>query len=152
MKTRQDMLNEAKAAIKEVTIQEVKNDLEKGFKPVLLDVRGCDEYQAGHLADSVHIPRGLLELEVEKKLPDKSRPVIVYCAGGVRSALAAQTLKEMGYNDVSSMLGGYDDWAETQYPVEQQAESREQLQALEKEVSLLEKQIEAKKRRLQSLK
>ncbi len=152
MKTRQDMLNEAKAVIKEVTIQEVKNDLEKGLKPVLLDVRGCDEYHAGHLADSVHIPRGLLELEVEEKLPDKSRPVIIYCAGGIRSALAAQTLKEMGYDDVSSMLGGYDDWAEAQYPVEQQAESREQLQALEKEVSLLEKQIEEKKRRLQSLK
>jgi adenylyltransferase/sulfurtransferase len=152
MKTRQDMIDSAKAAIREVTIQDVKETLEKGQKPLLLDVRGREEYEAGHLIDAVHVPRGLLELEVEQALPDKSRPVVIYCAGGIRSALAAQTLKEMGYRDVASMLGGYDEWAGAQYPVERQPEGKEQAQALEREIALLERQVEEKRKRLTSLK
>lgn len=152
MKTRQDMIDSAKAVIQEVTIQDVKEVLDRGQKPVLLDVRGREEYEAGHLIGAVHVPRGLLELDAERAVPDKSRPVVVYCAGGVRSALAAQTLKEMGYRDVASMLGGYDDWAGAQYPVERQPEGKEQAQALEQEIALLERQIEEKRRRLTSLK
>jgi rhodanese-related sulfurtransferase len=110
------------------------------------------EYEAGRLIGAVHVPRGLLELGAEKALPDKSRPVVVYCAGGVRSALAAQTLQEMGYRDVSSMLGGYDEWAGAQYPVERQPEGREQAQALEQEIDLLERQVEERRKRLATLK
>ncbi len=152
MKTRQDMLDAAKAMIKEVTIQEVKQTLDGGGKPVLLDVRAREEYEPGHLRDAVHIPRGVLELEVEKRIPDKARPVVVYCAGGVRSALAAQTLLEMGYRDVASMLGGYDEWAGAQYPVEKQPEGGEQALALEQDIVLLERQIEEKRIRLAALK
>lgn len=152
MKTRQDMIDGAKAVIREVTIQEVKESLDRGQRPVLLDVRGREEYEAGRLIGAVHVPRGLLEVEVEKTLPDKSRPVVVYCAGGVRSALAAQTLQEMGYRDVSSMLGGYDEWAGAQYPVEREPEGREQAQALEQEIDLLERQVEEMRKRLAALK
>lgn len=152
MKTRQDMLDAAKAVIKEVTIQEVKHALDGGLKPVLLDVRAREEYEPGHLQDAVHVPRGVLEMEVEKRVPDKSRPVVVYCAGGVRSALAAQTLLEMGYRDVASMLGGYDEWASAQYPVEKQPEGGEQALALEQDIALLERQVEEKRKRLASLK
>ena len=152
MKTRQDMIEAAKAVIQEVTIQDVKAILDRGQNPVLLDVRAREEYEAGHLAGAVHIPRGLLELDVERALPDKSRPVVVYCAGGVRSALAAQTLREMGYGDVSSMLGGYDEWAGAQYPVEKQPEGGEQAQALEQEIALLERQVEERRKRLDTLK
>lgn len=152
MKTRQDMLDAAKSVIKEVTIQDVKDMLDGGQKPVLLDVRAREEYEPGHLQDAVHVPRGVLELEVETHIPDKSRPVVVYCAGGVRSALAAQTLIEMGYRDVASMLGGYDEWAGAQYPVEKQPEGGEQAQALTQDIALLERQIEEKRKRLASLK
>lgn len=151
MKTRQSMIDAAKSAIKEVTIQEVKEILDSGQKPILLDVRAREEYEPGHLKGAVHIPRGLLELGVEKGLPDKSRPVIVYCAGGVRSALAAQTLREMGYRDVASMLGGYDEWAGAQYPVEKKPEGGEHIQALQQEITLLERQLEEKRQRLASL-
>jgi len=146
------MIDSAKAVIREVTIQDVKEALDRGQRPVLLDVRGREEYEAGRLIGAVHVPRGLLELEVEKALPDKSRSVVVYCAGGVRSALAAQTLREMGYREVSSMLGGYDEWAGAQYPVERQPEGSEQAQALEQEIDLLERQVEERRKRLAALK
>ena len=152
MKTRQDMLDAAKSVIKEVTIQDVKHMLDGGRKPVLLDVRAREEYEPGHLQDAVHVPRGVLELKVEARIPDKSRPVVVYCAGGVRSALAAQTLIEMGYRDVASMLGGYDEWAGAQYPVEKQQEGGEQAQALAQDIAMLERQVEEKRKRLASLK
>lgn len=152
MKTRQDMIEAAKAVIKEVTIQDVKEVLDGGQRPVLLDVRAREEYEPGHLKDAVHIPRGLLELAAAAHLPDRDRLIIVYCAGGVRSALAAQTLVEMGYRDVASMLGGYDEWAGAQYPVEKQPEGGEQTRALEQDIALLERQVAEKRKRLASLK
>src|SRR5580658_8926810 len=107
MATPRDLLNEAKAAIREID----PPDAEKLVgQVVFLDVREPDEYEQGAVPNAVHLPRGHLEFQVEGKLPDKSGPVVVYCAGGVRSAFAAKTLGELGYTDVQSLIGGFNKW------------------------------------------
>ena len=77
---------------------------------VLIDVREPDEYEAGTLAGALHIPRGVLESTIESRLPDRDRPVVLFCAGGSRSVLAAASLEAMGYSDVASMAGGFNRW------------------------------------------
>ena len=118
MKSREDLLREARQTVKEMSVQEVHDHIEKGEEPVLLvlDVRGLDEWERGHLDGAIHLPRGHLEEQVESKIPDKSREIVVYCAGGIRSLLAADSLKELGYDRVISMDGGYDDWEEAGLP------------------------------------
>ncbi|MCY3632619.1 MAG: molybdopterin-synthase adenylyltransferase MoeB [bacterium] len=108
MSTFRDLLREAKAKIRETDPGGAEVMLAQGA--VLLDVREPDEFEQGAVPDSVHIPRGNLEPNVENRLPDKDIPVVVMCAGGVRSAFAAQTLQEMGYSDVVSMDGGFNRW------------------------------------------
>ncbi len=102
-----ELLGEVKAQIREATPAEVD---ERGDDAVILDVREPDEYAAGALDGALHLPRGMLELQVEGRIPDKERPIVVYCAGGTRSALAAKTLGELGYRDVVSMSGGFNRW------------------------------------------
>ena len=114
-KTYKQLMEEARQVIPEVTIDEVKNRLERGEKWALLDVREREEYREGHLDGSVSLPRGFLEMRVEEAVPDKSAPIIAYCAGGVRSLIAARTLKEMGYENVASMSGGYTAWKNAGY-------------------------------------
>jgi sulfur-carrier protein adenylyltransferase/sulfurtransferase len=109
MATFRDLLNAAKAEITEVTPAEAEARIAAG-PVVVLDVREPDEYEQGALLGALHIPRGHLEGQVEGKILDKSIPVVVYCAGGVRSAFAARTLQELGYTDVVSMAGGYGKW------------------------------------------
>lgn len=108
MPTFRDLLNQAKTEIREVTTAEA-SDLVAGGA-VLLDVREADEFEQGAVPGSVFLPRGHLESQVEGKLTDKSRPVVVMCAGGVRSVFAARTLQELGYADVTSMIGGFNRW------------------------------------------
>jgi adenylyltransferase/sulfurtransferase len=110
-KTFQEIMTQARKEIPEVTAQQV-NDLLKnnGNSPVVLDVREKDEWREGHLEGAVSLPRGFLEIKVESTIPDKNTPVIAYCAGGVRSLLAAKIMREMGYQNVSSMAGGYAAW------------------------------------------
>ncbi len=102
-----DLLAQAKAQIKEVSPEEAESLL---GKVAFLDVRESDENEQGTIPGSVFLPRGQLEFQVEGKLPDKQVPVVVYCAGGVRSAFAAQTMQAIGYEDVSSMIGGFNRW------------------------------------------
>jgi adenylyltransferase/sulfurtransferase len=109
-KTYKQLMEEARQAIPEVTVDEVKNRIERGENWTLLDVREREEYREGHLAGAISLPRGFLEIRVEESVPDKSAPIIAYCAGGVRSLIAARTLKEMGYENVVSMSGGYTAW------------------------------------------
>lgn len=109
-KTYKQLMEEARQAIPEVSVDEVKNRLERGEKWTLLDVREREEYREGHLDGALSLPRGFLEIRVEEAVPDKSAPVIAYCAGGIRSLIAARTLKEMGYENVVSMSGGYTAW------------------------------------------
>ena len=114
-KTYKQLMEEARQAIPEVTVDEVKNRVERGEKWALLDVREREEYREGHLDGALSLPRGFLEMRVEETVPDKSAPVIAYCAGGVRSLIAARTLKEMGYENVVSMSGGYTAWKNAGY-------------------------------------
>ncbi|MGD0344087.1 MAG: molybdopterin-synthase adenylyltransferase MoeB [Acidimicrobiales bacterium] len=101
------MLAAVKRQIREVEPAEVAP---RAADTVMLDVREAEEYAQGAIAGAVHVARGSLELEVEGRIPDKSKPVVVYCAGGVRSAFAAKTLAELGYSDVASMAGGFNRW------------------------------------------
>ena len=103
-----DLLAAAKAEITEVDTATAAERLAAGW--ALLDVREPDEYAEGAIDGAVHIARGHLEAQVEGRLPDKSAPVVVYCAGGVRSAFAARTLQELGYQQVVSMDGGFGRW------------------------------------------
>lgn len=114
-KTYQELMAEARDSVPEVTIDEVQAQMENGARPTLLDVREREEYREGHLEGSVPLPRGFLEMRIEEAVPDKSTPIVAYCAGGVRSLIAARTLKEMGYENVTSMSGGYTAWKNAGY-------------------------------------
>jgi molybdopterin/thiamine biosynthesis adenylyltransferase/rhodanese-related sulfurtransferase len=109
-KTFQEIADDARRQIPEVSVDEVDKLRSGQTDPVLLDVREKEEYRAGHLAGSLSIPRGFLEMQVEGQLPDKSHPVIAYCQSGTRSLLAGVVLKEMGYTNVTSMAGGFGAW------------------------------------------
>lgn len=109
-KSGSDLIEEAKGRIKEVTPAEVAAMRERGERAVYLDVREPDEWNLGRIPGSVFLPRGNLESKVEGTVPRDER-VIVYCAGGNRSALAADTMRQMGYENVASMSGGFRQWA-----------------------------------------
>jgi molybdopterin/thiamine biosynthesis adenylyltransferase/rhodanese-related sulfurtransferase len=110
MPTFRDLLAAAKAEIREVDTAEVDTLLGGATPPLLLDVREPDEVEQGIIPGALHIPRGHLEAQIEARVVDKTVPVVVYCAGGVRSAFAARTLQELGYSDVLSMAGGFGRW------------------------------------------
>jgi len=110
-------LKEKHKDVSEVSIEEVNRLIKKGERMVFLDVREKEELSLGYLKDSIFIPRANLPDKVETLLPDKDAPIIVYCAAGVRSILAAKTLKEMGYTDVVSMREGIEGWKKAGYEV-----------------------------------
>ena len=103
----QALVQEAKSRIKEVSAPQLKEWMDSGQKLLLIDVREDSEWQAGHAASAVHIGRGTLEREIEKGAPDKAQRIVLYCHGGSRSALAADTLQKMGYTNITSLAGGY---------------------------------------------
>ena len=113
MATPRDLLNAAKSEIREVEASEVAQQLSHF---TVLDVREPDEYEQGAVPNAVHVPRGQLEFAIEGRLPDKTQPIAVYCAGGVRSAFAAKTLQDLGYTDVVSVIGGFNKWKDDGYP------------------------------------
>jgi adenylyltransferase/sulfurtransferase len=110
-----ELIRRVKSEIREVSPEEARDAASLGA--VLLDVREADEWSEGHAPNALFIPRGFLELRVEDKVPDKERDVILYCAGGTRSALAARTLHDLGYRSVASMAGGFARWKEAGLPV-----------------------------------
>ncbi len=110
-KSFQDIMAEARKEIPEASPQQISELLKNnGKSPVLLDVRESDEWRQGHLEGAIPLPRGFLEIKVETAIPDKNTPIVAYCAGGVRSLLAAKVMREMGYQNVTSMAGGYGAW------------------------------------------
>src|SRR5579872_1185649 len=111
-----EILAKTKREIREVGVHEVNEALKDHSGLVLLDVREKDEWEEGHLPGAVLLPRGFLEQKIEKTVTDKQTPIIVYCAGGTRSAFAAKTLQELGYRDVLSMAGGYGEWKNNGLP------------------------------------
>ena len=110
MPTFRDLLAQAKSEIREVDTEQAERILADRPGTVVLDVREPDEYEQGALPGAVHIPRGHLESQIENRAPDRDAPMVVYCAGGTRSAFAARTLGELGYSDVVSMAGGFNKW------------------------------------------
>jgi molybdopterin/thiamine biosynthesis adenylyltransferase/rhodanese-related sulfurtransferase len=109
MATFRDLLRDTKARIKEVDTAGAAAEVAKPGT-VVLDVREPDEYEQGALPHAIHIPRGHLESQIEAKVPDHDAHIVVYCAGGTRSAFAADTLGQLGYTDVASMAGGFNKW------------------------------------------
>jgi len=90
------LIAQARAQVREIGPQELWEQLARGDRPIVVDVREQDEYAQGYIAGAIHIPRGFLELRIEDVTADRDRPIVLYCAGGVRSALAAKSLREMG--------------------------------------------------------
>ena len=102
----------------ECTVEDVAKRRAAGEAFTLIDVREESEYAAGHAAGAVHVGKGVIERDIEVKVPDPAAPVVLYCGGGFRSALAADTLQRMGYTNVISMDGGFTAWAAKSQPVE----------------------------------
>ena len=112
------LCDEARARVKEVSIDEVAQRLERGEKFHLVDVREESELAAGRIKGATHMGRGVIERDLEKKIPDANADIVLYCGGGFRSALSAESLKKMGYTNVSSMAGGWREWKEKNLPTE----------------------------------
>ena len=110
------LVQDAKTRIRETNVHEVKQKLDAGEKFVLVDVREESEWARGHLPGAIHLGKGIIERDIEQALPDKITPLVLYCGGGFRSALAADNLQKMGYTNVISMDGGWKGWIEAGYP------------------------------------
>jgi rhodanese-related sulfurtransferase len=106
------IVEDTRKRIREVTIDEVKAKLDRKEKFLLIDVREESEYAADHLPGAVHLGKGIIERDVEARVPDPNTPMVLYCGGGFRSALAADNLQKMGYTQVLSMDGGIRGWRE----------------------------------------
>jgi rhodanese-related sulfurtransferase len=112
-----NVVNDAKQRVREVTVDDVKHMLDGNPDFLLIDVREDNEWAKDHLPKAVHLGKGIIERDVEKQVPDMSTPLILYCGGGFRSALAADALQRMGYTNVASMDGGIREWREKGYPL-----------------------------------
>ena len=112
------LVNEAKTRVKEISVNELKQKQEAGDKSLLIDVREESEWAAGHAAGAMHLGKGVIERDIEKAVPERSTPVVLYCGGGFRSVLAGDALQKMGYTNVLSLAGGWRDYAGAGLPVE----------------------------------
>ena len=110
------IVNDAKAHIGETNVQEVKKRLDAKEPFTLIDVREESEWAKGHLPGAIHLCRGIIERDIENVVPGKATPLVLYCGGGFRSALAADNLQKMGYTSVVSMDGGWRAWTEAGFP------------------------------------
>lgn len=117
-KTYTDLFADVRKTTRLISLDDLKKRLESDKPPVLVDVREKDEVKDGFIPGAIHVPRGFLEMQSEQKLPDKSAEIVVYCAGGTRSAFAAKTLTELGYTNVTSANPGFVRWKDLRYPVE----------------------------------
>lgn len=111
------IVEDAKRRVREVSIDDVKARLDRGDKFVLVDVREESEYAKDHLPGAIHLGKGIIERDIEERVPELSTPIVLYCGGGYRSALAADNLQKMGYSNVLSMDGGIRGWREKHFPL-----------------------------------
>jgi rhodanese-related sulfurtransferase len=111
------LVQDAKTRVKELTVDQVKARLDRGEQFHLIDVREESEWGRDHLPGAIHLGKGIIERDVEQKLPDTGAEIVLYCGGGFRSALAADNLQKMGYGNVYSMDGGIRDWRQKGYPL-----------------------------------
>jgi rhodanese-related sulfurtransferase len=111
------IVEDARERIREVSIDDVKARLDRGEKFLLLDVREESEYAHDHLPGAIHLGKGIIERDIEERVPALDTPLVLYCGGGYRSALAADNLQKMGYTKVLSMDGGIRGWREKHFPL-----------------------------------
>jgi rhodanese-related sulfurtransferase len=111
-----ELVNAARSRVREITVAEAPALIHAGA--VLIDVRDDNEWAAGHAKGAVHMGRGVIERDIVKTFPDKGTPMVLYCGGGYRSALAADNLQRMGYTNVISMDGGWKGWVDAGFPTE----------------------------------
>src|SRR5215218_9745143 len=112
------IVEETRPRIREVSIQDLKARLDRGGPFHLVDVREDHEWANGHLPGAIHLAKGIIERDIEQKIPDTGAEILLYCGGGFRSALAADNLQRMGYTNVTSVDGGYRGWQDAGLPVE----------------------------------
>ena len=112
------MVNDAKSRIREIDLDGFQKMLAAGEPHLLVDVREDNEWDAGHAAGAVHLGKGIIERDIEAKVPDKSTRLVLYCGGGYRSALAADNLRKMGYTGAISLDGGWKAWQKAGMPTE----------------------------------
>ena len=112
------LVNDAKSRVREIDIDGYKKMLEDGDPHVLVDVREDSEWAAGHASGAEHIGKGVIERDIEAKVPDKNATLVLYCGGGYRSALAGDALRNMGYGNVISLDGGWRAWQQAGLPAE----------------------------------
>ena len=112
------VVNDAKSQVKECGVQDVKRRLEAGEKFELIDVREESEFTRGHIPGAIHLGKGVIERDIEKAIPDPNTQIVLYCGGGFRSALAADSIQKMGYKNVISMDGGWRAWRAAGYDTE----------------------------------
>jgi rhodanese-related sulfurtransferase len=110
------VVNEVRPLIREVSLEEARRRLEANPKALLIDVREDGEWTAGHARQAIHLGRGVLERDIETRIPDPGTECILYCGGGYRSALAAEVAQRMGYKNVFSLIGGYKALAAAGWP------------------------------------
>ena len=106
------IVNDAKKRVRETNVADIKAKLDKGEKFLLVDVREESEFAADHLPGAVHLGKGIIERDIEQRVPDQNTPLVLYCGGGFRSAMAADNLQKMGYTNVLSLDGGIRVWRE----------------------------------------
>ena len=111
------IVDDAKTRVRETTVEEVKKRMDRGDKFVLVDVREESEFAKDHLPGAIHFGKGVIERDIEARVPDLNAEMVLYCGGGFRSALAADNLQKMGYTNVISMDGGIREWREKAYPL-----------------------------------
>jgi rhodanese-related sulfurtransferase len=111
------IVDESRKRVRELTVDQVKAKLDQGEKFTLVDVREESEFAKDHLPSAIHLGKGIIERDIEERVPDTSAPLVLYCGGGFRSALAADNLQKMGYTNVISMDGGIRVWREKGFPL-----------------------------------
>jgi rhodanese-related sulfurtransferase len=111
-----NIVEDAKSRIREITPEETLARQERGEDFLLVDTREDSEWEKGHIAGAIHLGKGVIERDIEQVAPNLDREIILYCGGGFRSALAADTLQKMGYTNVLSMSDGWRGWVEKGYP------------------------------------
>ncbi len=112
------LVNDAKKRVKQTYVQDVKRRMDAGEKLTLVDVREESEWARGHLPQAIYLGKGVIERDIEQRIPDTNAKLILYCGGGFRSALVADNLQKMGYTNVESMDGGWKGWLDAGYPTQ----------------------------------
>jgi rhodanese-related sulfurtransferase len=112
------LVNEAKTRVNETDVASVAARLQRGDAFHLVDVREESEYAAAHIPGALHLSKGIIERDIEKRIPNTNAPIVLYCGGGFRAALVADNIQRMGYTNVLSMAGGWSAWQQSGNPIE----------------------------------